>query len=569
MDLLRGLFSPRWRWLTLSVLWLGVVVLAQFGLAAIEPPISVWDRIYMIPNLFTTGFSNELAAQDWRIQVARFVGPLVFASTFLVATAGVFREQLARLRLRFARGHVVVAGIGDKGSRLAISYAGQGRRVAALDSDPADKHLVSLRRRGITTIVGDVADPQTLRDAGVPRASLLVSVCGDDATNAAVLEAARALPRRPRAPHLSIAVHLVDPRLARLLRTRELAGEGDRVAAEFFNLHQRGARMWLTDADPFRPDPAGRSPHLVVVGLGPLGGAVAAQAVQRWHAREEGDSRALTVTVADADASGWLRSLTLEQPGFAGWALVRTIDLDPASPAEDAAAEAAAVLTGGTVTDVFVALDDEAGALSTALLVRQTLGGNRATIHVQTRATEGLASLVTADHHIPVRPFALYDRTCTAEAISGGVNEQVAIAIHDDYLRRATAEGRTGSGVRPWEQLSDADRQANRKAAAALVSALQNAGYVPMPLPGWDHETFTFPPAQLESLAAAEHERWMRERIAEGWRHGPERDDKRKLNPALVPWAETPEVGRQFNRDYVTQVPAMLARSGFALVRIT
>ena len=572
MDFLRSLFSPRWRWLTISVLWIGVVVLAQIGLATVQPPLSVWDRLYMIPNLFTTAFSDELAAQDWRIQVARFIGPIVFASTFLVATAGVFREQLSRLRLRFARRHVVIAGVGDRGSRLAMSYAEQGRTVAAVDSDPANPHLVSLRRRGITTLVGDVTDAQTLRDAGVHRAEVLVAMCGGDAANASVLQAARALPRRARAPHLAIAVHLVDPRLARLLRARELRGEGDRIAAEFFNLHQRGARMWLGDADPFRADPAGRPPHLVVVGLGPLGGSVAAQAVQRWLARENGGGGELTVTAVDADASGWLRSLILEQPGFAGWALVKPLDLDPAAPDEDDAAAFAAILAGGTVTDVFVALDDEAAALSTALLLRQGLGGNHATVHVQMRSVEGLASLVTdgdAEHPVQVRPFPLLDRTCTAEAISGGTNEQVAMAIHADYLRRATAEGRSGAGVRPWEELSDEDRQANRKAAASLVAALHDAGYVPVAVPGWDHTAFSFSPAEVEALAAAEHERWMRERIAEGWRHGPRRDDTLRINPALVPWDQTSDEGKQFNRDYVTQLPALLARSGFALARIT
>src|SRR5262249_43485480 len=109
----KRLWSPQWRWVTITSLWVAVGVLAQWGVAAVHPRISVWDRIYMTPNVFKQGISGDLAAQDWRIQLARFLGPLIFATTFFAAVATIFRDQIARARVRFARGHVVVAGLGD------------------------------------------------------------------------------------------------------------------------------------------------------------------------------------------------------------------------------------------------------------------------------------------------------------------------------------------------------------------------------------------------------------------------------------------------------------------------
>jgi len=298
------------------------------------------------------------------------------------------------------------------------------------------------------------------------------------------------------------------------------------------------------------------------------------QAVQRWRSQAVADKGAFTVTAIDGRAGAWLRAVSLEHPRFAEWARVDTLELDPHHPDGDGVDELRRLLTGGSVTDVFVALDDETSSLTTALLIRHGLGGNRAVIHVQTRSLRGLAALVTetapgtdAPHPVPIVPFGVIDRTCTAAAISGGTNEQVAMAIHDHYLPRARVEGRTGAAVRPWEELSEEDREENRQAAAGLVAALRSVGYLPIPGLGWDHDAFRFGDDELELLAAAEHERWMASRLATGWSHGPERDDARKLNPNLVPWAETSEEGRSFNRTSILEVPAMLARSGFELIR--
>ncbi len=52
-------------------------------------------------------------------------------------------------------------------------------------------------------------------------------------------------------------------------------------------------------------------------------------------------------------------------------------------------------------------------------------------------------------------------------------------------------------------------------------------------------------PAELlrlsERLAENAHELWARERIKQGWKHGPHRNDENKEHPCLVPYADLPE----------------------------
>jgi hypothetical protein len=51
-----------------------------------------------------------------------------------------------------------------------------------------------------------------------------------------------------------------------------------------------------------------------------------------------------------------------------------------------------------------------------------------------------------------------------------------------------------------------------------------------------------------ELLARNTHENWARQRLAEGWRHGPRRDDAKKEHPSLVPYEKLPESEKAYDR---------------------
>lgn len=52
-----------------------------------------------------------------------------------------------------------------------------------------------------------------------------------------------------------------------------------------------------------------------------------------------------------------------------------------------------------------------------------------------------------------------------------------------------------------------------------------------------------------EVLSRNAHEVWARERMAQGWRYGHDRNDSRKEHPCLVPYEELPESEKVFDRN--------------------
>jgi len=69
----------------------------------------------------------------------------------------------------------------------------------------------------------------------------------------------------------------------------------------------------------------------------------------------------------------------------------------------------------------------------------------------------------------------------------------------------------------------------------------------------------------LERLARNAHEAWARERLADGWRWGPRRDEAAKLHPSLVPYEELPEEEKKYDRIAVGETLKALVALGFRI----
>ena len=68
-----------------------------------------------------------------------------------------------------------------------------------------------------------------------------------------------------------------------------------------------------------------------------------------------------------------------------------------------------------------------------------------------------------------------------------------------------------------------------------------------------------------EQLARNTHENWSRQRLAEGWRYGPVRDDARKEHPGLVPYENLSESEKQYDRTTALETLKAIMALGYRL----
>jgi hypothetical protein len=147
--------------------------------------------------------------------------------------------------------------------------------------------------------------------------------------------------------------------------------------------------------------------------------------------------------------------------------------------------------------------------------------------------------------------------------------EQLARAIHQDYLDQSYARGETKTENRslvPWEELPTDLRDAHVAQAASIGAKLEAIHAVAVPEPA-EAIAFSFTPEEVEGLAGMEHKRWLNERVAQGWSPGPRRDNRRKVHPDLREWDELDECTREKDRDAVRAIPGILHRAGYQILR--
>jgi CPA2 family monovalent cation:H+ antiporter-2 len=136
------------------------------------------------------------------------------------------------------RGHAVLCGYGRVGSLVAQMLERRGLRYLVIDQDR--RRVEDLRRRGITALYGDAANPALLAHAGLDRARVLVIAFSDVPSTRHVVEHARV-----HYPRLSIVARTHGDDEWSYLRDHgvDLVVRGEReVAIEMsrFTLHRFG-----------------------------------------------------------------------------------------------------------------------------------------------------------------------------------------------------------------------------------------------------------------------------------------------------------------------------------------
>lgn len=73
--------------------------------------------------------------------------------------------------------------------------------------------------------------------------------------------------------------------------------------------------------------------------------------------------------------------------------------------------------------------------------------------------------------------------------------------------------------------------------------------------------------ALTEELAKNTHEVWAAQRIVEGWRYGPCRDEERREHPGLVPYEDLPDSEKDYDRSTALETLRLILSLGYRICR--
>ena len=136
-----------------------------------------------------------------------------------------------------------------------------------------------------------------------------------------------------------------------------------------------------------------------------------------------------------------------------------------------------------------------------------------------------------------------------------GPIELIAQAIHERWRNEQIDAGKPAPS---WDELDEPRKESSREHARDIPVKLRMAGCDIAPSQDGDAKDFAFTDEEIETLAIAEHDRWIRERTGAGWTLG-EKDVDRNKKHYLVPFEDLPADIAEYDRVFVRAIPATLA----------
>lgn len=538
---------------------------------------SSWDFNYLALQLFILKSGDVFGDVNWKLQLARLMAPTLTFSTAVLGIVGIYRERMKLLKVNYLKKHVIICGLGRKGLLFTERFISRGFEVIVIEQDK-DNHLVDrCSEAGGLVLFGNATDALLLHKARVDKAQYLISVCGDDGANAEVAVHAREIVQRRKGKPLHCLVHITDPQLCLLLKQSEIhKGKRDNFRLEFFNVFDSGSKMLLEEFPPEHTESQSQSDplHFIIIGLGRLGESLTVNLSRKLHKNNGTSGNKARITVIDRDAGRKMKSICMRYPTLETMSDLVALDMDVRSPEFQ---EAAFLFNKDAceVTKIFICLDNESLGMTTALILRDKLLSCTVPIIIRMVHDSGLSSLIgkNAPQHYLFRDlyaFGLLDHTCTEETVLHGTFETIACCIHNQYLESEKKKGLTlqdNPSLLSWDDLPENLKESNRQQAEHIRKKLEAVGCDIMLMTDWNEKLFEFSRNEIEIMAMMEHERFVEERKRDGWKVGPVKDIKKRINPTLVPWDELPEEEKNKDREVVKNLPANLAEAGFKIYR--
>jgi Trk K+ transport system NAD-binding subunit len=282
---------------------LGLVFVGLFALLLIGFVLLATVAGYSLPNaLYLTALDAAGAAvTDARLggaeKLAQFLLTFTGMAFLPVVTAAVVGARLTgsvRSHDRPLSDHVIVAGLGNVGTRIFGQLHDLGVDVVCVDKNEHAAGVRLARRLGLRVVIGETTREETLRAAGISTSQALVSVTDSDIVNLETALHARAL-----APDLRLVLRLSDDDLAE--RVQKTVGNTISRSVPYLAAPAFAAAM--LENQVLRTIPVGRHVLLIAdVGVG-AGSELAGQPVRSVH--RPGSVRVIAVRRATANGVDW------------------------------------------------------------------------------------------------------------------------------------------------------------------------------------------------------------------------------------------------------------------------
>jgi len=572
-----------------------------------------YDRVHNNPFAWTNAFYNALLLFFLKcphldppinlpLEFARWSGVGVGFWVALAFAGKLLRRDVFGWWHRRRKGRVILCASGEQGIALLHSLLDQSKSVAVLDELPEGELTDEAELKNCPIIYGKPNLQETWQQAGIQTAGRLVIAGQTDGTTAEILDCALKAARDARLKPLSFPCDVqlgdMDLRLA-IEKTWSKPAELPLLVG-FSDPFAISARKLLLEIMPLdgtgisEHDP--RQVHLVILGFGRMGRAVAVEAA---YLGQFANQKVLRISVLDRDARRHEQAMRFRYRNFNRAASIYFYEQEACSEATWKLLEEICQEPGMLVS-IAICFDHELLAVEIALRLRSLARQTNTPMAVRLRTNHGLAKVLEAaavektptppvqtpspsessvsksalppstpggakPKDPPIHAFGALEETCNFALYPDPFRDDMARNFHKEHVANAQGAGRDPTKeelLREWEKMPEMHKNSSRRHVDHLSIKLRALHRKIAHTTNPATETI-FTPQEIPFLSEWEHRRWCAERWLDGWTPGPKpKNEELRTHPDLKPWSELEPVVKDYDTKIIEATAGVLRDLG-------
>jgi len=540
---------------------------------------SFFDALYLTLKLFFFAFAQQFEVH-WTLQIARFAAPLTLwyaaAKTFFLLA----HEKISMMKLKNIKNHTIVCGLGEMSFSFVSDMLQSGEKVVVIQRENENHFVQSCKDKGAFVIEGSDFDATALQKSGIQRAKNIVCLDDDVSNITAAIVAHRTARKVGHQNNISCHIHISKLNtlsdlndidfFTEIQLESKISNASNRKQFELlpFNFQERAARIIYSKYSPdvFSPiNIDSPQPHVIIVGFNQLGKSILLQAARMSHFANQ---KKLKVTVLEKGASAVERMFEKAYPQLSHVIdfSVKELNLDNFD-----ANEFKKLQGDVPVVCSYLCLDEDKFSVSYIRLIIPLMK-DKSHVIICTKNSDNVFSMMPKRYQKQIHRFLLFDETCTRKAIVNETVDDLAKAIHNDYISKQKEAGTFNptkkASHQEWNTLSQNFKDQNRSQADNIMIKVRAiGGRLTSQKTSIPEYHFTGNKDIVELLAMMEHHRWCAHLWLNGWQYGEVRNDANKIHTDLIPYDQLSEPVKQYDRDAIVNLPALLFRLGKKIVK--
>jgi hypothetical protein len=560
---------------------LGVVGFSQYFNssnfhAAQKESIGFGTSLYLALGLFKFSSITLYAPLPWTLEVARWLSPIVAASTITIGIYNLLRKQLEWLKMKSLHSHIIICGLSSHGMKIVRELQQKGMDLVVIEQDKNNNNIPECTEMGIPVINGDARNELVLKKAQIDKARILVCLYENDGINIDIAATAQSIVGNRKGKTINCAININNPELWEVFRNQEFVNSTiNRFNLSCFNAYNYAAKELISTfsiLDSLQ-NKEKASHKLYLIGCDTFSEHIILNLARKWRLLSNQDNRKLQITIIDPNAELFKKRLCQKYSLVDKSFNFETINSSFSSL--DNKDKSIFEFTKPTPI-ILINLQEEKDGLECALILARELKKIEAQIILLLADNKGLRNIVDKfpENEIlkNINIYCPQESSLSDYSIFNTTQEMVAREIHKQYVIQENKKGYTEKdniALVEWKDLDESLKNMNREQAEEIGEKLSKINCMIIPWFDYDGHKFIFSNEEIEYLAQIEHKRWCDQKIKEGWKYGLLKDAKKKTHPLLIGWDHPAltEEEKEKDRSTIRNIPTYLSDAGYQIVR--